>query len=177
MNYTNLDEAYEANTAVRSKLKATVTALSEAQLNALPDGEKWSISQIVEHVSMVNDGVFRICSKLLSKAEENGRMAGGFVVSTEFIEKATGSIGVKLEAPERVQPLNDAPLDESLAKLDENARALETLRDKFEKFDGTEPKFPHPYFGDLSAHEWFVLSGAHEGRHLAQIRRIIDKLG
>lgn len=176
MNYSTLDEAYEANNAVRSKLKATVTALSGDQLNELPDGEKWSIRQIVEHVAMVNDGVFRICSKLLSKAEGDARPAVSFAISPDLLEKASGSVGVKLEAPERVRPLANASLEESLAKLDENARALETLREKFEKFDGSEPKFPHPYFGDLSAQEWFALSGAHEGRHLAQIRRIIEKL-
>lgn len=177
MNYSTLDEAYEANNAVRSKLKATVAALSEEQLKTLPDGENWSIRQIVEHVAMVNDGVFRICSKLLSKAEEDDRPNGGFVISNDFIEKANGSIGVKLQAPERVQPIADASIEESFAKLDENVRALETLREKFERFDGREPKFPHPYFGDLSAQEWFALSSAHEKRHLAQIRRIIEKLG
>ena len=175
MNYATLDEAYASNDAIRGKLKETVAALSEGQLDARPDGEKWSVKQIVEHVAMVNDGVVRICSKLLSKAESAGRPASGFSMSAGFLEKATGSADAKLEAPEIVHP-GGARLADSLAKLDASAEALKGLREKFEKFDGTEPKFPHPYFGDLSAQEWFVLSGAHEGRHLRQIRRIIERL-
>lgn len=177
MNYQTLDEAYAANDAVRSKLKETVTTLTGEQLNALPEGEKWSIRQIVEHVAMVNDGAVRICTRLLSKAEEGGRPAIGFHVSDEFVEKGAGVAGLKLEAPEIVHPVAGASLADSIQKLDASSRAMQSLREKFEKFDGTDPKFPHPYFGDLSAQEWFVLSGAHEGRHLRQIRRILEKMG
>jgi hypothetical protein len=177
MNYQSLDEAYAANGAARTKLKETVSALSEAQLSALPEGEKWSISQIVEHVAMVNDGVVRICGRLLAKAEAAERPSAGFSVSNDFVEKGAGIAGVKLEAPEIVHPVSGASVKDSLAKLDECSSALELLREKFERFDGTDPKFPHPYFGDLSAQEWFVLSGAHEGRHIRQIRRILEKIG
>lgn len=177
MNYQSLEEAYAANGTARTKLKETVSALSEEQLNAFPEGEKWSISQIVEHVAMVNDGVVRICGRLLAKAEAAESPFVGFSVSNDFVEKGAGIAGVKLEAPEIVHPVSGASVKDSLAKLDECSRSLELLREKFERFDGTDPKFPHPYFGDLSAHEWFVLSGAHEGRHLRQIRRILEKIG
>lgn len=177
MNHATLDEAYAANDAVRAKLKETVAALSEEQLDARPDGEKWSVKQIVEHVAIVGDGVFRICSKLLSKAEQAGRPTNGFAMSAAFLEKASGSADTKLEAPEIVHPAAGSSIADSLAKLDATTENLRTLREKFEKFDGSEPKFPHPYFGDLSAQEWFVLGGAHEGRHLRQIRRILEKMG
>jgi len=176
MKYRTLDEAYAANDSVRSKLKETVAPLSEAQLNACPEDEKWSIKQIVEHLAMVNDGAVRICTRLLSKAEEAGRPANGFQVGEDFVEKGKGVTGVKLEAPEIVHPVSGASLADSFAKLDTSTEAMRMLREKFEKFDGNEPKFPHPYFGDLSAQEWFVLSGAHEARHVAQIRRILKKL-
>jgi hypothetical protein len=177
MNYQTLDEAYAANEAIRAKLRETITALSEEQLDARPDGEKWSIKQIVEHVAMVSGGAVRICSRLLSKAEEAARPANGFGMSAGFLESAMGSAEAKLEAPETVHPVAGASIEESLSKLDDSIRGMAALREKFEKFDCSEPKFPHPYFGDLTAQEWFVLSGAHEGRHLRQIRRILEKIG
>ena len=178
MNYTSIDEAYSANQAIREKFKAAVSAFSEDQLNTLPEGEKWTARQIVEHVSMVSEGVIRICEKLLSKAESVGRASNGkFLISNSFVEKGAEIVDVRLEAPERVHPVAGASIEESFAKLDLAREMVETLREKFEKFDGTEAKFPHPYFGDLSAHEWLVLSGAHEARHLRQIRKLVEKIG
>ena len=177
MNYTSLEEVYAANDAIREKLKQTVTSLPADTLHARPEGEKWSIAEIVEHVSMVNAGVVRICGKLLSKAEADGKLSNGVLsISTEFIANATGSTDVKLEAPEMVQPVAGASVEESFGVLDTNHTALSALREKFEKFDGCDPKFPHPYFGDLSAQEWLALSGGHEFRHLRQIKRLIEKL-
>jgi len=47
----------------------------------------------------------------------------------------------------------------------------------FETNDGNQNKFPHPYFGDLSAIEWLVLIGGHEVRHLRQIKGMIANAG
>ncbi|MBL8124374.1 MAG: DinB family protein [Pyrinomonadaceae bacterium] len=177
MKYRSVDEAYNANDAIRSKLKETVLSFTAEQVDTLPAGEKWTIKQIVEHVSLVNEGVVRICAKLLSKAESANRLSSGeFVVSNSFVEKGVEVVDVKLEAPEFVHPVHGASIDDSFAKLDASMELAASLREKFQKFDGTEAKFPHPYFGDLSAHEWLVLSGAHEARHLKQIRNMIEKI-
>ena len=178
MNYTSITEVYAANDAIRTKFKQTVISVPPDKRDARPEGEKWSVAEIVEHVSMVNEGVVRICAKLLSKAEADGRLStGSFSMSPEFIRNATRSVDVKLEAPEFVHPSAGASVEESFGKLDVTQAALSDLREKFDKFDGCEPKFPHPYFGNLSAQEWLTLSGGHELRHLRQIERVIEKLG
>jgi hypothetical protein len=59
--------------------------------------------------------------------------------------------------------------------MEENAKALRSLRERFEKFDGGAHTFPHPYLGELSAVEWLALSGGHKIRHLRQIKRVIEK--
>lgn len=178
MNYQTIDEVYSANAAIREKLKQAIASLNETQLTARPDGEKWNVTELVEHISIVNEGLTRICSKLLSKAEAAGNLADGRVtISNEFAEKAEASTQVKLEAPEMVHPTSGSSIDESFARMDQTYTAVEELRAKFEKFDGTQAKFPHPYFGDLSAHEWLALSGGHEGRHLRQIRKLVEKIG
>ncbi len=76
-----------------------------------------------------------------------------------------------------VRPVNHVPIADSIAKLDEQQAQYAELKAKFESVDGVEAKFPHPYFGDLSAQEWLVLSGAHEIRHLKQIRRVLSAIG
>lgn len=178
MEYKTIDDVYAANASIREKFKGTFASLTEEQLNARPPGDEWSVAQIVEHVAIVNGGALRICAKLLGKGEAAGKTNDGSVfISPEFIEAASSAVGQKLEAPEMVQPINNVPIADSIAKLDELQGQYAELRPKFESVDGVEAKFPHPYFGDLSAQEWLVLSGAHEIRHLKQIRRVLAAIG
>ena len=83
---------------------------------------------------------------------------------------------MKVEAPAFVQPTGARTVSESLAKLDQNAEQVEQLRGLFETVDATELKFPHPFFGDISAHEWLSLKGGHEMRHIKQIEKVLAKI-
>lgn len=177
MNEKTVDEAYAANAAIREKLKGVVSELSDDQLNRIPDGEKWSVANIVEHLSMVEGGATRICSKLLSKAKDQSKAGDGKIrVTNDFIEKGKEVAGVKLEAPDFVIPSGEKTLADSMAALETNADALQQLRQLFETVDSNEHKFSHPYFGGLSAGEWFTLIGAHEARHIRQIKGLVEKL-
>lgn len=174
MEYKTVDEVYAANAAIREKFKNAFAPLTDEQLNARPDGEEWSVAQIVEHVAIVNGGALRICAKLLGKAEAAGKSNDGSVsISNEFLSAGSSAADQKLQAPEMVQPVNNIPISDSVAKLDEQQAQYADLKAKFDTVDGVDAKFPHPYFGDLSAQEWLVLSGAHEIRHLKQIRRVL----
>ncbi len=177
MQFQTIAEIYEANDRIRTKLKETLAGLTEHQAAALADGEKWSIAQIAEHVSMVGNGMYRICSKLLSKAEQAGQLCDGRVDLNSFYEKAQGIADVKLEAPDIVHPTGTKSIAESIESLDKTREAFETLRPMFEKYDATEPKFPHPYLGDMTAVEWLAMYGGHEGRHLRQIKRLLERVG
>ena len=178
MEYKTVDDVYAANAAIREKFKNAFASLSDEQLNATPEGEGWSIAQIVEHVAVVNGGALRLCARLLDKGEAAGKSNDGSVsISPEFIEAGSSATGQKLEAPEMVRPINNVPVADSVAKLDELQGQFAELKKRFETVDGVDAKFPHPYFGDLSAQEWLVLSGAHEIRHLKQIRRVLAAIG
>ena len=177
MLYRSISDIYEANDRIRTKLRETLASVTESQAVAMPDGEKWSIAQIAEHVSMVGNGMHRICAKLLSKAEASGQVSDGAVDLNSFAEKALGIADVKLEAPEIVQPSGSRSVAESVSSLDETQAAFHALKPLFEKYDAREPKFPHPYLGDMTAVEWLAMYGAHERRHLKQIERILDRIG
>jgi hypothetical protein len=118
----------------------------------------------------------RICAKLLSEAEAEGKVSNGsFRISPAFASKSEEIAEVKLEAPERVRPAGIRSIRESLDLLNESRERFEQIRTAFEKFDCQEYKFPHPYFGDLSAAEWLLLSGGHKARHLRQIKKLVEK--
>ena len=177
MNYKTISEIYEANDRVRAKLKSIVANLNDEQANTLPEGEKWTVQEFVEHISIVDEGIMRISAKLLSAAKENGGQADGSAKFTEeFLQKIAGGRDAKFEAPERVRPTGTKSIAESLAKLDETRDKLEELRALFESVDCSEPKFPHPAFGDMTAHEWLALLGGHEARHIRQIENVLEKI-
>ena len=177
MNYKTIDEIYAANGVVREKFSHVVGSLSDELAGSLPDGEKWSIAQIVEHVSLVNDGTMRICSRLLTKARDAGASSSGEIsISENFLKRGSEIEQMKVTAPDRVAPTNGRTIAESLAKMEETTRQLEELRPLFETHHSPEFTFSHPFFGDICAQEWLVLSGAHEARHLKQIQRILEGL-
>lgn len=175
MNYQNIAEIYAENDKIRERLKETVSGLTGEESMSLPEGEKWTIAQIVEHLSMVEYGMTRISAKLLRAAESAGKKSDGRVrLSEDFIRKMDGIRAQKLEAPEMVRPSGKQTIQESLAKMEENRRRLYELKPLFEQFECADFKFPHPILGELTATEWLALIGGHEARHLEQIKRILS---
>jgi hypothetical protein len=177
MEIKTIADIYRINAEIREKTLRTLTGISESKAKVLPAGEKWNIAEIVEHVSMVDEGMTRICAKLLAKAEAAAQFSNGEVnISASFTEKTTEAFRVKLEAPEFVHPTGEVSITDSISKLNENDAVLSGLRVKFETFDSRTHTFPHPYFGDLSAQEWLALRGGHEARHLRQTRKLLDRI-
>jgi hypothetical protein len=176
MEFNSIAEAFYANDRVRSDLKDLVASISDEQATQLADNERWNIAQIVEHISIVDEGASKICARLLANSDRTApKTSGKLVVSDNFLKHYSSINEVKLEAPERVQPTGNVSIADSLIRMDENRRRLRELQPKFESTVNTAT-FPHPYFGEMSAVEWLILIGGHEARHTEQIRRILEKL-
>lgn len=177
MTERTVDEVYAANAAVRQKLSDIVSSLDDEKLNRIPDGEKWSVANIIEHLTLVEGGSMRICAKLLSKAQKEETMGDGKIrITNDFIEKGREIARIKVEAPDFVQPTNGHTVAQSFTAFSENIERLNDLKPLFEAYDSNDHKFPHPFFGGLSAGEWLTLIGAHEARHVKQIRAMLAKL-
>lgn len=173
MNYRTISEIYDANDQIRARLKALIGGLTAAETE-MRDGTGWTVAEIVEHLVLVEDGMTRICAKLLGEGAAAGASGDGAArISADFLERTIAARGVKVDAPERVRPTGTKPVADSLAALDSNRARLNQLREQFENVDSSEFTFPHPAFGALTAHEWLALLGGHEARHIAQIERIL----
>ncbi|MEP7214306.1 MAG: DinB family protein [Acidobacteriota bacterium] len=176
MKIETVSAAFDANEKAHQKFETVVRSLNDDLAERQFEGEKWSIALIVEHLALVEDAMSRICAKLLSKAEAGGKASdGGIEISPEFYSKGEEITQIKLEAPERVHPAGGKSISESLAMMDESRERFEQMRPAFEEYDCREHKFPHPFFGDLSAAEWLVLTGGHKVRHLRQIQKLVEK--
>jgi hypothetical protein len=179
MNEMTVTEAFVSNEKVREKMKALVGNLTSEQ-TALRSAsqDNWSVAEIVEHVSIVEAGIARLCSKLLERAKENSQTSDGKIrLSDEFLAGGEKSISAKWQAPERVHPTGTKTIEESFEVMENTRTQLEQLRPLFEEYSSSDSKFPHPFLGDLTAAEWLCLIGGHEVRHMRQIRRILDPTG
>lgn len=177
MKYDTIADIYSANAKAREQLNSLVTPISDEEAAALPDNEKWTIQNVVEHLSMVDLGIARICAKLLEEAKATGTPSNGNVrISEDFSAKSANVNNVKVEAPERVQPTGNITITEALERMKANQPVIEAMRSDLEKYDLSEPKFPHPYFGDITAAEWLIVKAGHEQRHTAQIAKLLAKI-
>ncbi len=177
MRYETITDIYSANEKIHTELNQTLAGMSETEATSLPSNEKWTIQQLVEHIAIVEFNITRICEKLLESAKTDGKPSDGtLAVSDALTSKWAAAANLKLEAPERVQPTGNVSITESFKKMRENREAFAAMRTDFESYDLSGSAFPHPYFGDLTATEWFILSGGHEARHTAQIGRLLEKV-
>ena len=176
MKYESIADIYSANQKIRDGFTATLSQISPDEATALPDGEKWTIQQVAEHVSIVQVGISQICAKLLAEAKiAAGESDGTFNLSDEFGGKLAEIADLKVEAPERVRPTGNVTLAETVERVNSN-KGFDEMRDDFEQLDLSTPKFPHPFLGDLTASEWLVVAGGHEFRHTKQIVRMLEKI-
>ncbi len=176
MNNQTINDIYANNDKIHEQTKQIIADLTDEQTAFLPEEKKWSIAHIIEHIAIVQDGMTKISAKLLTEAQSAGKQADGTArLSENFLQKAAEAKALKLEAPDRVRPTGNQTIEESLKKMDENRQRLEDLRPLFESVECSEAKFPHPFMGDLTAHEWLTLIGGHEARHLRQIENILEK--
>ncbi len=172
----NINDIYETNDKIREKTKRLVADLTDKQTAFLPEGEKWTIAHIIEHIAIVQDGMAKISAKLLTQAQAAGKTASGAArLSENFVQKANEAKTLKFQAPDMVHPTGNQTIEDSLKKMDETRGELEKLRPLFESVECSDFKFPHPFMGDFTAHEWLILVGDHEARHLRQIEAMLEK--
>ena len=177
MNFTTIAEIYTANAATSDRLNEILAEINETDATHLPDGEKWSIAMIAEHISMVNHGMSRICAKMIDDAKQADRRSDGTLAITDkFKAYLVGSPTMKFEAPERVVPTGEVSLAESMSRLNASSDTFNAMQADFEAYDLSLETFPHPVFGPLTSVEWLVLLGVHEARHTRQIKDLLVKL-
>ena len=198
MNYESFADIYAANEAVRRKLYARVENLSDAQQTFRPADDAWSIAEIMEHLSIIENNMVKLIGMLLAKTESaaaaanagagaqnagaGASAAGGAAPPRAFQPFSMDALAdtvkdKKLEAPERVRPGGQVALADSLAALRETRATIESLRPRLEAADLSVAAYPHPVWGDLNLAQWLAFIGLHEGRHLAQIKRLMEAPG
>jgi uncharacterized damage-inducible protein DinB len=172
MIYHTIADILSANEQAQARFIAAVSNLTEAQANFRPDENQWTIAEIVEHISIVNDGFLRLTHKLLKEAETQARQPQADLNLGHTSLDENGAQRGSFQAPDRVQPKGGVSLEDSLAKMSVSLAGFAEVKSRLEAVDLSEQMFPHPALGSLNAYQWMVLLGEHEDRHRGQIERL-----
>jgi DinB superfamily len=177
MNFTSVAQIFEAIDETRQRLFNRVEGLTDEQANAQPGANAWSVKDIIEHLTIMEDRLVRMMKVMLTKAEgASARSNGGAVEIKPFsLEKLIErSRSEKYTAPEAVRPSGTAHLPDLLAKMRGSREELRALQSRIEATDLSAFTYPHPAFGPLDFYQWLALIGLHEERHLNQIESVLQ---
>jgi len=167
-----LREIWRESAAAREALSNEVQGLSDVQLVFRPAPGTWSIGEILDHLSLAEQSLARVASKILQQAA--GR---GLIGEPGSMEPPAHRIDLEVynqpaSAPESVRPLPDQPLERLLGNLRESRERLWEVAGRADGRVVGNVTIGHFQLGALHFYQWLALEPAHESKHLAQILRI-----
>ena len=176
--HPHLSEVLSRLDESRAALLAAVDAVPVPLRARRPAPDRWSVAEILEHLSLVES---RFGGMLATRIEE--ALQGGLGLETgprhplpDATERRMLDRANKRTAPETALP--SGALDERAA-LAAAHEARAALRETLQCGDGlalSDVRHSHPFFGELTVYQWVELIAAHELRHVEQIRELRAQL-
>ncbi len=152
-------------------LHEAVNGLSAEQLTAKPDPERWSVAECLEHIVLVEEGIFGRLQHTMQKPDEPEKRAD-IQVSDLYLTKALRSRKSGISSPEPFVPTGRFGTTEAtLAAFDEQ-------RGRVIAYAQSAPGnwrthfFRHLVFGTIDGFQTLLLLAGHGERHRKQIEEV-----
>lgn len=156
----------------RDALLAAVQPLSEAQWTFKPRPDRWSIGEIVEHLGLVERGLFSRVEQAVA-APADAEWATSTAGKTALLERLLVDRSVPRDAPERVVPTGTVGRDDALRIYNERrARSLTFAEENRDPLKAHTADHHRPVYGTLNAYQWLLYIPLHNLRHIQQIDEI-----
>lgn len=158
----------------RAALERAVADVPPPLRGRRPAAERWSVDEILEHLSLVEARIAQLLASHLAAARAAGlgpeRETSPVLPTLDMSRLLDRS--QPLTASDSSQPRAGLSASAAWATLTEQRRAL---RETVLASDGLAlgaVSIPHPRLGPLDVYQWLVFLGGHEARHTAQIREV-----
>ena len=161
------------------RLRNAVESVPREQREKKPRPDRWSVAEVIEHLSIVETRIGRVFDAKLAEARN-----AGAVREERETSPVVGSIDMA-RVLDRSRRITAAEASLPSGKLDADAAwtALESartaLRDSVRAADGLalgEIVQPHPVLGPINLYQWIAFVGGHEARHAAQVMELRELL-
>ena len=150
----------------RERLLLMAQGLTPEQLRYRPGPDRWTIAEILEHITVVEGRAIRIVGKALEAPPDFSKRSAMDGRGQELFEKVAGR-AARLKAPEPALPMGRWKDEELLPEF-------EVARRRTRDFVATTDAdlrhhfFPHPVFGEVDCYQWLLIVAAHCDRHRLQ---------
>lgn len=149
-------------------LKDTLNDIPDDIFQAQPDGERWSVGQILEHLYRSEYGLPRLFEGPTEPVEREP------AEKIALFEQAFLASDKKYEAPERVEPKGEWEREELLEKFYTNRENVYQILSKGSvNLEDLSLAYDHPIFGPLTGLEWLAFVNIHARRHHRQIKDVL----
>ncbi len=159
----------------RRQLHEAVASVPPALREKRPASGGWSVAEVVEHVSMLEQRI----AIMVARRAEAARASGvgpdpdtSSVIASYANPAAVVDRSNKIEAPLPVQPTGTLGAAAGERALDQSRAALAAALRGANGVSFQNEMQTHPILGPLNLYHWIVATALHDGRHAAQIREI-----
>jgi hypothetical protein len=172
--HPRIEEVLAHLDAHRAGLEQAVAEVPPALRGRRPEAERWSVAEILEHLTIVEARITKTLEDHLAAARDAGLGP----------ERDTAPVGPTLDVAgllDRRRPILSGPAglppgeqtaDEAWAALTARRRALREMVLANDGLALGDVTILHHRLGPLNVYQWLLFLGGHEGRHAGQIREL-----
>ncbi len=153
----------------RDGVVAATKGLSETQLKFKPAPDRWSVAEVLEHITLVETAIYGNVTERVMKAPAGAADRDATKIDAQVLAMVPDR-SHKVKAPEQFVPTGRWPASETLDQF------LKTRAQTIAFFESTSDLRAHvggeSPFGPLDAYEWLMFTSAHSERHTKQILEV-----
>ncbi|MEK6279061.1 MAG: DinB family protein [Acidobacteriota bacterium] len=158
--------------SVHEKLLQTVTPLDPELFSRRPSDTEWSVAEIVQHLSLVEERVVMELEKAIAREPQRVGLVRRFLPTSIVSFRL-----LRVKAPKGMNPITVPEKELAIQNLDRARRDLKALCDTHGVDRFRNLIFKHPFLGDIDGVATISFVGYHERRHYKQIREVLKKVG
>lgn len=164
------NDIFEYLEETKEGLEESIEDLTEEQMQYKPDAESWSISQIVEHINIVEAGLKSMLEAKFAE-DETPEQRGEVKMTDEEILVFITDRSQKMKTQPQFEPSgNFTSADEALeAFSDQREDIVDFLKDSDVDMRNYINEFP---FGKIDAYQTVLFMAGHTARHTTQIEEV-----
>jgi hypothetical protein len=174
--HPNVSDVLSELEQARDILRGAVDAVPDADRARRPGEGRWSVNEVLEHLSMVERRFTGLIAMRIQEAKEAGLGVEENVRAPlpPELKKMLGDRANRRNAPDAVHPSGTLDSQSAWAAVEEARAALCELLCSNEGLALSTVMHQHPVFGTLSVYQFAELIANHERRHAKQIAGISD---